>query len=86
MADWDRPATYCIQVQGRLDASWADWLGVTTLRVRRSARHGPVTTLVGEVIDQADLYGRLARLRDLGFPLLLVKYLNTRPGTGDEEE
>jgi hypothetical protein len=85
-ADSDQPAIYCIQVKGKLDVSWADWFGVTTMRVRRSARHGPVTTLVGEVVDQAALYGWLARLRDLGLLLLLVKYLKASPGMGKKDE
>ncbi len=70
----DQPATYRIRVQGRLDASWADWLNVISIKVTRKASHSPVTTLTGEVADQPALYGLLAHLRDLGLPLLLVQW------------
>lgn len=71
----DHPAVYCITVQGRLDASWADWLDVSTLQVNEDISHAPVTTLTASVADQAALHGWLARLRDLGLPLLSVEYL-----------
>lgn len=70
----DQPATYCIKVQGRLDAGWADWLNVAAIKVTRESGHRWVTTLTGEFADQAALYGLLAHLRDLGLPLLLVQY------------
>jgi len=34
-----------------------------------------ITTLSGPVADQAALHGVLARIRDLGLPLLLVQHL-----------
>lgn len=71
----DQPATYRIQVQGRLNADWADWFGAAVIQMTRAAGQPPVTTMTGEVVDQAALFGWLARLRDLGLPLLLVEYL-----------
>ena len=38
------------------------------------------TVLSGEVTDQAALYGSIAKLRDLGLPLVLVKPLEEEVG------
>jgi len=71
----DQPAIYTIKVQGRLDASWSAWFDNLTITVA-SGNGGPaITTLTGPVIDQVALHGLLARIRDLGLPLLLVECL-----------
>ena len=70
-------ASYRICVQGRLDASWSERLGglqITTSRCR--AGQPPVTTLLGEVKDQAELIGILNTLYDLLLPLLGVQILS----------
>ena len=59
---------YRIHLQGHLDGAWADWLGPLTLRHRPDG----TTELLGPLPDQAALYGLLAKLRDLGIPLLNV--------------
>ena len=68
----DRPATYQIQVEGRLGEEWPalfEGLTVTVL----SSNNGPaITTLAGTITDQAALHGLLALIRDLGLPLLSV--------------
>lgn len=59
---------YRIRVRGHLDDRWASWLeGLVIQRQDDGA-----TVLVGPVIDQAALHGVLARIRDLGIPLLSV--------------
>ena len=59
-------ATYEIRVAGHLDDHWSAMLGNLTL-----VRLGDGTTLLsGPVVDQAQLHGVLARVRDLGVPLL----------------
>jgi hypothetical protein len=58
-----------IRVEGRLDPSWAEWLsGLTVTHVE-----GSKTVLTGCVKDQAELYGLIAKLRDLGLKLISVK-------------
>ena len=60
--------TYALRVQGHLDAHWAAWLGDLTL-----VHHDDGTsTLTGPVADQAALHGLLAKVRDLGIPLISV--------------
>ena len=63
--------TYDIRVAGHLDDHWARTLGDLTL-VRL---HDGTTSLTGPVIDQAHLHGVLARVRDLGVPLLALRTL-----------
>jgi hypothetical protein len=70
----DKPATYRIQVQGHLGQRWADYLGGLATSVSGEL-DGSVTTLSGQVIDQAALFGILNSLYDLGFPLLCVEHL-----------
>jgi hypothetical protein len=60
--------TYRICVRGRLDDRWSDWLGDFAVQRREDG----TTVLVGPVIDQAALHGVIARIRDLGLPLLSV--------------
>ena len=68
----DRPGRYRIGVDAHLDPSWSDWLdGLTVVR-----HDAGTSSLVGEVVDQAALYGLLGRLRDLGATLLSVQRLD----------
>ena len=58
-----------IRVAGHLDNHWAATLGNLDL-----VRHDDGTTsLTGPVLDQAQLHGLLARVRDLGVPLLTLR-------------
>jgi hypothetical protein len=57
---------YEFRVEGHLDQHWASLLDGLCLRHDADG----TTTLTGEVVDQAQLHGFLARLRDLGAPLL----------------
>ena len=66
----DRPEAmrYEIRLKGRLDGSWAEWLGGMSLT---HASDG-TTVLVAPVVDQAALHGLLQKLRDLGVTLISV--------------
>jgi RimJ/RimL family protein N-acetyltransferase len=71
--------TYEIRVEGHLDGHWSAWLADLDL-----TRHDDGTsTLVGPISDQAQLYGVLARLRDIGATLLSLRALEAS-GAGDE--
>ncbi len=69
----ERRAVYRIMVQGRLDQKWSDYLGGLTIRSNDVSGQS-VTTLSGQVLDQAALLGVLNSLYDLGFSLLSVEY------------
>jgi hypothetical protein len=66
------PAGYRIRIRGHLDPAWCDGLTVA------QADDG-TTELAGPLVDQAALFGLLARLRDLGATLLLVEHLTAEP-------
>jgi RimJ/RimL family protein N-acetyltransferase len=62
-------ATYRVDVAGHLDDRWSDWLGGHPLVRNRDAS----TSLSVRVLDQAQLHGVLAGVRDLGLTLLSVR-------------
>ena len=63
------PCGYRIEVHGELDRKWEDWFhGFIILPQERGA-----TILEGTVQDQAALHGLLAKIRDLGLPLIRVE-------------
>ena len=72
----DRPATYQIVVKGRLDANWTEWFDGLTISVAKDEAGMVFTTLTGTVLDQTELHGLLARIRDLGLPLLHIQRLD----------
>lgn len=71
-----QPAAYRIKVGGRLDESWSAWFDDMALTVEQGADGTSVTSLTGTVSDQPALHGLLARIRDLGLPLLSVERLS----------
>jgi hypothetical protein len=73
---FDRSGNYRIRVQGFLDESWSERLGGLRISTSSLKDQGPVTTLTGQVRDQAELAGVLDTLYELHLSLLLVEYLN----------
>jgi len=71
----ESPGRSQIRIQGHLDAYWIDRLGGLIFSVAASADGCLVTTLTGEVADQAALMGVLNTLYDLQYPLISVIYL-----------
>jgi hypothetical protein len=61
-----------IRVRGQIDERWQEWLEDLVIT------HTPEgeTVLTGAVWDQSALYGLIARLRDLGLPLVSVNPLS----------
>jgi hypothetical protein len=73
---WDRPATYRIDVRGRIPGRWCDRLeGMAITECAADAEH-PVTTLLGELSDQAALEGVLDTLFLMHLPVLSVERLS----------
>jgi hypothetical protein len=69
------PATYRIQVQGQLDASWSPRLGGMAVHTTLMQEQGAVTTLEGTLLDQAALAGVLNALCMLGLPVISVEHV-----------
>ena len=62
------PTFYEIRVQAHIGESWSSWFEGLSLRHEDNGE----TVLCGPIEDQAALHGVLARIRDLGLPLLSV--------------
>ena len=60
---------YQITVEGKVDASWSDWLGSMQLVAWQESDGRQMTTLSGVLADQAALRGLLIRLWDLNLVL-----------------
>jgi hypothetical protein len=73
------PARYRIRIRGHLDPSWSAWFDSLTVA---QADDG-TTELAGPLVDQAALFGLLARLRDLGATVLLVEHQTVEPPLPD---
>jgi hypothetical protein len=76
----DRPAHYELRVRGVLDHHWSGWFD--GLQVSSDA--AGQTLIAGPVVDQAALHGLLAKVRDLGLPLLSAQRIS--PGHESENE
>lgn len=63
--------TYRIKVKGILDEKWSDWFD--DFRITHCQKKE--TILVGSIPDQGALHGLLAKIRDLGLPILSVECL-----------
>jgi hypothetical protein len=68
---------YEIRVKGQLDGRWSEWFDGLALR-----DEGEDTIISGRLPDQAALHGVLARIRDLGLPLLDVSRVDPDPDQG----
>ena len=76
------PACYEIRVEGLLDSRWEAWF--SGLQFKTDGAH---TVISGLLPDQPALHGLLAKIRDLGLCLILVRQLDpheTENGTSGE--
>ncbi len=73
---------YEIRVEGRLGPEWSAWFGGMAIE----GRPGGGTLIAGALADQAALHGILARIRDLGLPLVSVRRLESASEARTMEE
>jgi len=76
----DQPAVYRIQLQGRLQASWASWFSNMQIEPVAGPAGQTITHLTGTVTDQPALHGILNHIRDLGIPLISVQLIEKLDG------
>jgi hypothetical protein len=70
-----------IRVRGQIAEHWSSWFeGLAIAHTEQDE-----TVLTGVVADQAALYGLIARLRDLGLPLVSVDSSEVEGGAQDVE-
>jgi len=72
----DEPSSYQIRLKGHLGPQWAAYFDGFTLT---NSENGEAL-LTGVIKDQAALHGVLAKIRDLGLPLLSVNRLASGGG------
>jgi hypothetical protein len=73
---FDYPAAYQITVQGRIDPTWSDRLEGMAISVHSDVDYPTVTSLEGELSDQASLAGVLNSIYELHLPILSVLCLS----------
>ena len=74
---FDRPGSYRIRVLGLLDERFSERLGGLRINPRsQQDSEEPVTELVGQVRDQAELAGLLNDLYELHLTLRSVEYID----------
>ncbi|MFC1997293.1 hypothetical protein ACFLXI_06765 [Chloroflexota bacterium] len=76
--DQSDPKIYRLRVRGRLSPRWSDWFDGFQM-----AYCDGDTILTNPAADQAALHGALAKIRDLGLPILLVENLEHEEDNGD---
>ncbi len=68
--------SYEIRVEGHIDSLYSEWFDDLILTYEADG----TTVLDGPVSDQAALHGILAKVRDLGLPLLSVNRVECQQG------
>jgi len=66
---------YEIRTQGRIDERWSEWFEGMTLAYEADG----TTVIRCPALDQAALHGLLAKVRDLGLPLISVTPIHDTP-------
>ena len=69
----DKPRFYEIRVEGLLAEHWSDWFGGLAVQADPTGE----TTLSGRLIDQAALFGVLAKVHALNLTLISVHRLSS---------
>ena len=77
----DKPSSYQIRLKGHLGPQWAAYFDGFTLT---NSENGEAL-LTGVIMDQAALHGVLAKIRDLGLPLLSVNRLTSGKASDDAD-
>jgi hypothetical protein len=81
----DERVFYRIKILREIDRSRIDWFNEMGLKISISfSAEGSITTLTGQVIDQAHLRSILNKLWDLNFEVIEVSRLETSSSMGDQ--
>ena len=65
-------ARYEISLQGHLDERWATRFEGMRVKNSLDQQGFPITVLSGMISDQAALHGVIAKIRDIGIPVISV--------------
>ncbi len=78
----DVTTAYELRIGGHLDRHWSTWFDGFTV----THEDNGTTTLRGVVRDQSELHGLLAKVRDLGTPLISVTTLGATDANADSRK
>lgn len=73
MLQLDQPVRYTIRIENSIDDALASWFGPVQIERSGTAEARQITTLSGEVVDQAALVGLVRHLHSLGIVLLSIE-------------
>jgi len=65
-----------ICVKGHLDRKWASWFEGMSITNDFRNNGVPVTMLCGSIADQAALHGIIAKIRDIGIPVISINLVD----------
>ncbi len=72
-------AGYEISLQGHLDERWATRFDGMRVKNTFDQQGFPITVLSGIIADQAALHGVIAKIRDLGIPVISISRIGSNP-------
>ena len=73
---FQEPTKYEICVKGHLDRKWASWFEGMSITSDFKNSGVPVTVLCGPIADQAALHGIIAKIRDIGIPVISINLVD----------
>lgn len=65
---WQGPAKYEVKVRGLLGNQWLSWFEGMSIETEGSS-----TIITAQVPDQSALHGLIAKVRDIGLPLISIR-------------
>lgn len=78
--------TYRICVSAHLDHGWEDYFKSYSVSIRFDLKMNPVTVFKLRIEDQANLYGVISKLRDLGMTLIHLNQIEMEERDGENYE
>ncbi len=75
---YSEKAKYEISLKGHLDKRWAARFEGMSIENSFDRQGSPVTVLSGDITDQSALHGILARIRDLGIPVISINRIESK--------
>lgn len=75
---YSEKAKYEISLQGHLDKRWVSRFEGMILENTFDRQGAPVTVLSGIITDQSALHGILAKIRDMGVPVISVNRIGSK--------
>ena len=79
-------ARYEISLKGHLDERWATRFEGMRITNSLDQQGFPITVLSGLILDQAALHGVIAKIRDIGIPVISISRIGSGSRKGDSRD